>query len=451
MRVLHVIQRYWPSEGGAERYMREISARLAAEGHAVTVMTTDADEPEFFWNGRKRSLSREQHKGKTFQPDEIRQGVAIRRFPIRHLPLSSLSYPAVRRVMSLLSDLPLDLTPVLRWLASFTPWVSELAHELRTMPTGRYDLVMGMTICFESLLWPACQYARRAGVPFIVTPLIHLGESERDSVRKFYTMRHQLALLHQADAVIALTNVERDYLVGRGVAPDRITTAGAGADPADVEGGDAIRFRERHSVSEPIVVSLGTASYDKGTVHTVEAMRQLWAAGQDVTLVVAGAALDQFRRYIGRLSPVEQSRCRVLGVVDDQTKRDLLAAARVLVMPSRSDSFGIVYLEAWLAGLPVVGADSGGVAEVIDDGADGFLVKFGDVDALAHRIGQLLGDQALAQQMAVAGRRKAFKSYSWDRVYARVRRAYNSLETAQRGRHGGETETVVHLVSDPRS
>src|SRR3712207_8646872 len=73
-----------------------------------------------------------------------------------------------------------------------------------------------------------------------------------------------------------------------------------------------------------------------------------------------------------------------------EDKRDLNAAGQVFCMPSRTDSFGIVYLEAWLNGVPVIGARAGGVPEIIDDGVDGYLVEFGDVAALANRIELLL-------------------------------------------------------------
>jgi glycosyltransferase involved in cell wall biosynthesis len=424
MRALHVIQRYWPARGGAERYMQEISSRLVRDGHEVTVLTTDAGELEYFWNRHKRPLQ---------EREATHQGVTIHRRPIRHLPAATISYPAVRRVMSLLSDLPVDLTPVLRRLSSLAPWVTALERELRTLPAGRFDVVMGMTICFESLLWPALGYARRIGAPFVVVPLVHLGESEGSTFGKFYTMRHQLELIRRADAVVTLTQVEADYLVRQGVSPDRIVTTGAGADPADAQGGDAARFCQAYNIREPIVAALGTASFDKGTVHTVEAMRRLWADGCDARLVIAGTALDQFERYLGSLGAAERARCHLLGPIDEETKRDLLAASQLFVMPSRSESFGIVYLEAWLAGLPVIGAAAGAVADVIREGEDGFLVPFGDEGVLAERIGRLLNDRDLAERLGRAGRQKVLEQFSWDHVYRRFSQVYERPSMAPAG------------------
>ena len=423
MRALHVIQRYWPASGGAERYMHEMSSRLVRDGHHVTVLTTDAGELEYFWNRGKRPYR---------ERSATHQGVTIERRPIRHLPMATISYPAVRRLMSLLSDLPADLTPILRRLSSVAPWVAALERELRATPADRFDLVLGMTICFESLLWPALAHARRAGVPFVVIPLVHLGDGERSSFGKFYTMRHQLELIRQADAVVTLTGIEADYLARQGVSPARIVTTGAGADPAEVEGGDGARFRRAYGIEEPIVAALGTASYDKGTVHTVEAMRRLWATGGDARLVIAGTTLDQFERYLAKLEPLERARCHVLGPIDEELKRDLLAASQLFVMPSRSESFGIVYLEAWLAGLPVIGAAAGAVVDVIDEGEDGFLVPFGDTESLAERIALLLESPELAHCLGQAGRKKALEQFSWDHVYRRFSQVFQIPSVAPR-------------------
>ena len=56
MRILHIVQRYWPAYGGAEAYLGELSARLAADGHQVTVATTDALDFELFWNPGARRI-----------------------------------------------------------------------------------------------------------------------------------------------------------------------------------------------------------------------------------------------------------------------------------------------------------------------------------------------------------------------------------------------------------
>jgi glycosyltransferase involved in cell wall biosynthesis len=154
-------------------------------------------------------------------------------------------------------------------------------------------------------------------------------------------------------------------------------------------------------------------------------MRRLWARGVDATFIMAGSTmLDSFKRYYDALPDEVRARCRWLGFISDQDKRDLQAAGQIFCMPSRTESFGIVYLEAWLNNVPVIGARAGGVPEVISDGVDGYLVEFGDVAALANRIQILLQRPDSAAAMAERGRLKTLAEHTWDHKIARVAEVY---------------------------
>lgn len=420
MRVLHLIQRYWPARGGAESHLAELSERLVADGHDVTVATTDALDFELFWMPQRRRVG---------SPQERHNGVRIVRWPVRHLPLSGLAYPALRRLLWFLSAVPpLPVQPSFR-LARLTPWVPDLWRWLETTDET-YDLVAGMTICFEPLLEAGLRFARRRGVPFVAYPLTHFGAGPRpghDGLSRFYTMRHQIALVQASDAVVAQTETERRFFEGRGLLADRIIVAGPGVDPVAVLGGNGERFRSRHGVHGPLVASVSSMSYDKGTVHLVEAARALWHAGRQVDLVLAGTLLEPFRHYLGTLPEADRSRLRVLGSIDDVEKRDLLAAADIFAMPSRTDSFGIVYLEAWLYRKPVIGARTWGVTDVILEGHNGRLVPFGDVPALAQTIAGLLDDPDSRLALGSEGERGVRLSHTWDLKYAAVRDLYQRL------------------------
>jgi glycosyltransferase involved in cell wall biosynthesis len=94
------------------------------------------------------------------------------------------------------------------------------------------------------------------------------------------------------------------------------------------------------------------------------------------------------------------------------------------VQPSRTDSFGITYLEAWCNGVPVIGARAGGVPAVVRHGVDGLLVPFGNVTVLADAIDRLLRDRVLAQALGAAGRARVWRELTWDAVYERIRPLY---------------------------
>jgi glycosyltransferase involved in cell wall biosynthesis len=230
-----------------------------------------------------------------------------------------------------------------------------------------------------------------------------------------------------SDAVVAQTPTEREFYLQQGVPPERIHVIGPGVNPADVLGGDGRRFRERHGVRGPLVVSLSAMARDKGTVQVVEALRRLWRSGRQVELVLAGAILTPFRRYLEGLPKEDARRVRVLGAIDEGEKRDLLAACDVLAMPSRTDSFGIVYLEAWLYGKPVIGAQAWGIGDVIADGQDGLLVPFDDAPALADAIAYLLDHPAERAAMGARGERKVHRTHTWEHKCALLRALYGKL------------------------
>lgn len=420
MRLLHIIQRYHPYVGGSELYFQELSERLARAGHHVEVWTTDAWDLDYFWSRRARRIS---------SPREVHNGVTIRRFPVRHVPFPPIYYRAWRRAMAELSDLPVRATPLLYKMCHFTPWVPALSRALDALPSGAFDLVHTANIPFEAMILAAAHYAERARIPHIITPFTHLGEPGERGVSRYYTMQHQLALERRAARVIAQTRLERDFLAGLGIAPSKIERVGVGVNPYEVVGGNGERFRRKYNVQGPIVYYIGAAAYDKGTEHTIEAIRRVWERGVDATFIMAGSTmLDKFKSYYEDLPQEVREKCRWLGFISDEDKRDLYAAGQVFCMPSRTDSFGIVYLEAWLNGAPVIGAWAGGVPEIISDGVDGYLVNFGDVPALANRIQLLLQRPDTAHDMGQAGSRKVLAEHTWDHKIARIAGIYHEVQ-----------------------
>lgn len=414
MHALHVIQGYYPWRGGSQRFFQEISERLVAEGHQVTVLTTEAGELEHFWMPGRRTVGPAQ---------EVVNGVQVHRFPVQRRLNHPLLFSLYRRLMAEVSDLPPDTTALLRRLARWNPRLPEYEKFLAQTDTP-FDVVHGANITLDFMLSPALAFARKRSIPFMITPFTHLGVSGQRRIRRYYTMRHQVEILRQADAVITQTLIESEGLAALGIPRERLFCTGSGINPEEVTGGDEQRLRARHGWEGPIVLYLGVLAYDKGTVHLIEAMRRLWSEGRPAHLVLAGQAMSPMRAHLARLPAERFPLLHYLGPISEEEKRDLLAAGSVLCLPSCTDSFGIVFLEAWANEMPVVGARAGGIPAVVDDGVDGLLVPFGDVEALARAIARLLDDPALAQEMGRRGKEKLEQGMTWMHVYQRVRRVY---------------------------
>ena len=103
-----------------------------------------------------------------------------------------------------------------------------------------------------------------------------------------------------------------------------------------------------------------------------------------------------------------------------------LAHADLLVLPSVYEELGTVLLEAMQAGLPVVASRTGGIPDVIEDGANGMLVPSGDPEALARAIDRLLADRDLARRLSEEAQERA-KDYDWEVLAERILRVYQGV------------------------
>jgi glycosyltransferase involved in cell wall biosynthesis len=146
--------------------------------------------------------------------------------------------------------------------------------------------------------------------------------------------------------------------------------------------------------------------------------------------VQVGQAAPEFERFVTRLVPEEQAGVRPLGILSESEKHGLIAEATALLLPSRTDSFGIVLLEAWAHGKPVIGANAGGIPGVIDPGQNGILVEFGDVSAIGKAVASLLANPEQRDQMGQNGREKVRTNYTWKQVGSRVLHNYNMTQNA---------------------
>jgi glycosyltransferase involved in cell wall biosynthesis len=160
----------------------------------------------------------------------------------------------------------------------------------------------------------------------------------------------------------------------------------------------------RRSGGGPLrVVSVARLRAPKDVLTLVRAVALLPPGGVRALVVGDGPERSELSAEIGRLG--------LDGAVDLAGERDdvaeLLAAADVFVLPSRSEGLPMSVLEAMAAGLPVVASAVGGVPELVEDGETGILVPPGRPDALAAALGGLAADPALRARLGAAGRRRA--------------------------------------------
>jgi D-inositol-3-phosphate glycosyltransferase len=238
-----------------------------------------------------------------------------------------------------------------------------------------------------------------------------------------------------SDAILASSTAEAEQLVRLYRArPDRIEIVPPGVDHAFFSPGDqrGARVALDLPLDRPVLLFVGRIQPLKGLGVAVAALAAL--RRDDAQLVVVGgpsgaegdAELDRVMKLAAQLGVSE--RIRLVPPQPHHVLSTYYRAADVCVVPSRSESFGLVALEAGACGVPVVAAAVGGLTSLVDDGRSGFLVEGRDPAAFAAAIDRLLGDSALAASMSVRAAERA-RSYTWSTSAARLRRLYADLTT----------------------
>eukprot|EP00904_Undaria_pinnatifida_P010657 jgi/Undpi1/6721/HiC_scaffold_20.g09200.m1 len=126
-----------------------------------------------------------------------------------------------------------------------------------------------------------------------------------------------------------------------------------------------------------------------------------------LALVGGGPDSDALKEHFAGTNTV------LTGVMTGEALSQAFASADVFVMPSDTETLGFVVLESMASGVPVVGANAGGIPDLIEDGKTGYLVPAGDEDAFADRVSKLMDDKALRMSMSKAGREETEK-WSWE-------------------------------------
>ncbi|MGH2764908.1 MAG: glycosyltransferase [Actinomycetota bacterium] len=241
-----------------------------------------------------------------------------------------------------------------------------------------------------------------------------------------------------ADRILAPTPAEVVHLVDLyGAAPERIRIVAPGVDATAFSARPKDQARRRLGLdARTVVLFLGRLQPVKGpdvAIRTVaEAFRRDPALMHGTFLVVVGGPSgdggDSYAEGLRRLAERQGISDRVV-FLDPRPHQELpwvYSAADVLLMPSRSESFGLAALEAQACSVPVVAASVGGLRYIVEDGASGFLVDGHDPAAHADRLLRILGDPDLATSLARGARARAF-GFAWDETADGVLGAYAEL------------------------
>ena len=224
--------------------------------------------------------------------------------------------------------------------------------------------------------------------------------------------------MEEADMVISVSNLTRNICIERyGIDPDKIITVHNAVEPVDKSENEAIK----KNVKEKVVTFLGRITFQKGPEYFIEAARKVLDLDPNVRFVMAGTG-DLQHKMIKRVAKLGMgTRFHFTGFLKGPEVDKLLALTDVFVMPSVSEPFGIVPLEAMRSNVPVVISKQSGVSEILKHA---MKVDFWDINAMADAIYGLLNYNALPQMFIHYGKSEV-DNLKWEHAAKKIKDVYN--------------------------
>jgi D-inositol-3-phosphate glycosyltransferase len=244
-------------------------------------------------------------------------------------------------------------------------------------------------------------------------------------------------IIRCSDAVLASCSVEASQIVQLyGADPDRVRIIPLGVDHAFFAPGDRAQARRALGLPStgPLLLFVGRIQPLKGADVAVRVLAELdpTTSEGNPTLVVVGGPSgphgeDSYRGLLGLAAELGVAdRVRLVPPQPHEVISTYYRAADVCLVPSRSESFGLVALEASACGTPVVASAVGGLTTLVDHGETGFLVENREPGSFAAFVDRILGDPALARSMSRRAATRALR-YSWREAAERLAALHEEL------------------------
>jgi glycosyltransferase involved in cell wall biosynthesis len=409
VKILHVAHLYYPSIGGTERHTHELSIELQEMGHRVWIFTTDVANLEGMVKGRD-------YLEETSFYDS---GLPVSRFHVVNSPILRSILRGIFVVSCSIRKIGVAKkdTFVFSDALFYSPITPKLYFTMAQ--SNEFDIVNSTPHPFgyNYLLGKIC---RRKRIPFIVTPRTH-------AFNPLYQSPYLIKTAQEADAVIVFTEFEKDFYVERGVSADRIFITGIGITPEEYHDADSTSFMIEHGIPNrsKIVIHIGRMEKYKGLPLLIKSMKEVWKSAPETYLVIIGKSTSHTSE-IERIIKKEE-RIVLLPDASDKTKIDALSSSNLLVLPSKLESFGAVFLEAWALAKPVIGARTPVIESIIDEGQDGLLLNNLEAGELAKDILFLLKNEDAAKEMGRKGQEKVLRDYTWKEIAQKTMKVYESV------------------------
>ncbi|MCF6158418.1 MAG: glycosyltransferase family 1 protein [wastewater metagenome] len=427
MKITYILPVYWPAVGGCELHTHELVKRLS-EGHDIRVIT--------LINNQKDKLSHELWVACIRNAPAHAVEYKDNRATVIRLPLSLIekfmNLPLARMQSPKLPDAFIRL--MMEWLSNF--YMKKLIHLIKDS-----DVIHCVHGGVSYLGYAAFRAARRLGIPFVYTPVLHLCHKGwlremqecRTSKRPFrynpqlhlsprgWTDSFWYKLSSEADVLIAMTDFEKNFFIQNGVSSERVFRVGVGPLITD---DSSLNIRQKYGLNnKKLVLFLGRNVEYKGIEELLMAARLVWEKQSDTYFIFAGPEEGNSEKIFQRY---HDPKVLVLGFVSESEKAALLKACDIFCMPSMEESLGGTFLEAWVFEKPIIGTKIPPLLELTSNGEGGFLVN-PVPEEIAEKILILLQDPELCKRMGQWGKKKVLHNYTWEIITQKMEDIYSTV------------------------
>ncbi len=258
-------------------------------------------------------------------------------------------------------------------------------------------------------------------IPLVAT--IHATESGRNGGIHDETQRYindtEWLLTYEASEVIVNSNYMKSELQRLfGLPFEKINVVSNGINLTNFSGVERdYDFRRKYAAdNEKIILFMGRLVFEKGVQHLISAMPKILANYNDAKLIIAGKGgmLDELKSQVEYLGL--GNKVYFTGYLNSKEVCKMYKCADISVFPSTYEPFGIVALEAMLAGVPAVVSDIGGLNEIVSHGEDGMKSYAGNSNSLADSILSLLYNPQLCDNITKKAKNKVKEQFNWAKI-----------------------------------
>lgn len=385
MKILTIQAAYFPMIGGAELFHQKTAEWLAEKGYQVDIVTCVWDKPDIAW----KNWQKEKEKINKVNIYRVKPW-----FYRQYFKSFGAIIPLYKRSLQLIKEYNYDLIHVHIFPALIVGAMLKTKTKLPLVAT-----IQGGDVADYS--------ETGSGFSLFLKPIIAWALRKSDIV---HTVSTQLKMS------VKTMGIKNTKVIPNGV------------DTLIFKPRNKKEMRSKYQLASGkfVIISHSRLTPKNGLDILIKAIADLPDKNQIQVLLVGGGEQEsELKKLVDRTDL--STKVRFLGYQDQQTTAELLSLADVFVRPSRQEGFGIAFLEAMAAGLPVIGTKTGGIKKIIDDNKNGFLIELKDVDSLSRAIEKLRNNKLSRKKMGEEGRKKAKKNYSWEKICYKIEKLYTQI------------------------